>query len=96
MIKAALYVCTGKHCKEDGAKKTLARLRANLQSEPFSGQFRAEACGCLNKCGKGPAVRIEPQGLVLKRVKPKKCESLLQELLLGPLPDKLAKKEPKE
>lgn len=85
MAKTTLWVCIGKHCKEDGSKKTRNTLRDLVQAQGLEDAIEVDTCNCLGKCGKGPVIRIEPGGERVKRISGKKCEAFLEAAQTGTL-----------
>lgn len=92
MPKNVIYVCTGSHCREDGAKAVLTAFRESLEAHALSGKWRADSCGCLKKCGKGPVALFEPGDVKVKRLTTKKVTQLVEDLGQGILPEKKRKK----
>lgn len=96
MAKTLLYVCTGKHCKDDGSKKTRRALRDLIEKQGLDDTIELDTSNCLGKCGKGPAIQVEPEGVRVKHVDPEKCEQFLAAVQAGTLKQEFEAKKKKK
>lgn len=79
--KLKLFVCTeGKHCKKRGAKKVLCALAEQLQSYGLENKICLKKSECLGKCGRGPAIEVQPLDRFYGNLEPGNCEDFVRAL----------------
>lgn len=80
---AVIRVCTGEHCSESKASKLRKRLERAVEDRGLGGAIKVRCASCREHCGNGPVVEIRPSGVVLEQVKPRRAESLIDDLVAG-------------
>lgn len=76
-----ILVCGGDACKENSSKKLRKKLEELVEKKGLEKSVFVEKAGCLDDCKKGPVVQIVPGKEVVKGVKPKHAEEILEKAL---------------
>jgi (2Fe-2S) ferredoxin len=84
-----IFICAndkdkGKDCC--GVKhgmELVERFREVLKDKGLKGKVRAQRCGCLDACSKGPALVIYPEGTYYGNVKLRDVERIINEHVIG-------------
>ncbi len=87
-IKRQISVCAGSSCSGKGSKKVRAKLKKLVKKRELDNRVKVKKCSCLGDCGKGPVVRIDPGGKLVRRVTPKRAKKLLARVASGKLDGK--------
>jgi (2Fe-2S) ferredoxin len=86
-----LFVCTNRRpegspkgsCAQDGAEQVLLALKSELAKAGWASHARACASGCLDQCGAGPAVLVEPDHFLYRHVSVEDVPAIVQALSDG-------------
>jgi bidirectional [NiFe] hydrogenase diaphorase subunit len=79
--KLKLYVCTkGKACKKRGGKKVFDKLEEAIRDFDLEKNVCVKKTSCLGKCGKGPAIELQPLDRIYGSVFPETCEDFVRAL----------------
>jgi (2Fe-2S) ferredoxin len=79
--KLKLLVCTkGKHCKKRGAKKVLCALAEELENYGLEDTVCLKKSECLGKCGRGPAIEVQPIDKIYGLVNEGLCKDFVRAL----------------
>lgn len=75
-----VIVCTGKDCRDNGAKKVFSRLEDMLQERGLEGRVHLCKGGCMGACRRGPNVLVYPGGDWYGDVRPRDVGAILDSL----------------
>ncbi|HKK48070.1 MAG TPA: NADH-ubiquinone oxidoreductase-F iron-sulfur binding region domain-containing protein, partial [Alkalispirochaeta sp.] len=70
-----IYLCSGGSCASSGSHSIHAALQAALAEADLSVEI--VETGCMGPCAHGPMVRIEPGGVLYRRLTPQDADSLV-------------------
>lgn len=74
-METCIAICMGKDCRRRRAAEVEERVQRALRDVGLGARTRR--AGCMGACGGGASVRIEPAGVVVGRVKPKRATDLV-------------------
>ncbi|GEM_PF-1441968 len=77
----SIDICAGDSCKEHKSKKLRMRLEALVEEWGLTEEVMIAKCGCLGRCKQGIAAELRPGNKILKELKPKHAERLLEQVI---------------
>lgn len=84
---AVVRVCTGEKCSKEKADKLRRKLAEAAEARGLQADIKVRPASCRDHCGKGPVVEVKPDGVVLRKLKPKKAGDLIEAIVNGTVRD---------
>ncbi|MGD9401910.1 MAG: NADH-quinone oxidoreductase subunit NuoF [bacterium] len=81
--RRTVSVCFGTCCVQNGARDVKAALEEALRARKLKSGVRVVNGSCSALCGRGPVVRVEPDGVVYTRVTPADAVEITESHLAG-------------
>jgi (2Fe-2S) ferredoxin len=88
-----IFVCTNqragnerKSCGEAHGLQLVAEFKKQINDHKLPVKIRAQKCGCLDICEKGPSVVVYPEGVFYGNVQVKDVERIVENHLLNNSP----------
>ena len=81
--KTAILVCSGTGCLATGAKDILETFQDEIKAMGLEGKVEASKVGCFGFCSQGPFVKIMPDNIVYRGVKPSDAKEILEKTVMG-------------
>jgi (2Fe-2S) ferredoxin len=88
-----VFICTNqragnekKSCGEENGLKLVAEFKKAIKDKHLPIKIRAQKCGCLDVCEKGPALVVYPEGVFYGGVKPEDVARIVDSHLENNIP----------
>lgn len=88
-----IFVCTNqragnerKSCGEENGMKLVAEFKKAINDKKLPVKIRAQKCGCLDVCEKGPSVVVYPEGVFYGGVKHEDVERIVESHIVNNIP----------
>jgi (2Fe-2S) ferredoxin len=93
-----LYICTkGKSCLSADSKGLFKVFKKAVQDHSLKSYYKVKRAKCLSVCGLGPAMKIEPDGIIYGGLSSSNCLPILNQHLSSYVPiDELVVKRQKK
>lgn len=84
-----IFACTGNHCNQKGAAKTINRLRFELMRRKLNTRVHMNTCGTIDLCDIGPNIVVYPDNIVFSNVEENDVPDIVAFLNGGDVPQRL-------
>ena len=88
-----IFVCTNqraeglrKSCGEENGLKLVAEFKKCINEKRLPVKIRAQKCGCLDVCEKGPSVAVYPDGVFYGGVKIEDISKIVESHIVNNIP----------
>lgn len=76
--KHKIMICGGASCDSLGSGTFKRKIEEVLAKYGLKDEVAVMQVGCMGLCGKGPLMRIEPEGIIYTYVQPEEVESIIE------------------
>jgi bidirectional [NiFe] hydrogenase diaphorase subunit len=76
--KHKIMICGGASCDSLGSGTFKRKIEEVLAKYGLKDEVAVMQVGCMGLCGKGPLMRIEPEGIIYTYVQPEEVESIVE------------------
>jgi bidirectional [NiFe] hydrogenase diaphorase subunit len=76
--KHKIMICGGASCDSLGSGTFKRKIEEVLAKYGLKDELAVMQVGCMGLCGKGPLMRIEPEGIIYTYVQPEEVESIIE------------------
>jgi bidirectional [NiFe] hydrogenase diaphorase subunit len=76
--KHKIMICGGASCDSLGSGTFKRKIEEALAKYGLKDEVAVMQVGCMGLCGKGPLMRIEPEGIIYTYVQPEEVESIIE------------------
>jgi (2Fe-2S) ferredoxin len=77
-----------KSCGEENGLKLVAEFKKQINDKRLPVKIRAQKCGCLDVCEKGPALVVYPEGVFYGAIKLEDVKQIVESHLVNNIPVK--------
>jgi len=81
--KVTIMVCSGTGCLSTGSKDILDNFITGIHNLGLESKVEANKVGCFGFCSQGPFVKIMPDNIVYRGVKPEDTREILEKTVIG-------------
>ena len=93
--KYRIHICSGASCYSLGSSSFKKEIEDVLSKYGLSDKVLVVNVGCLGLCGKGPLMKVEPDGIIYTNVSSEKLEEIVKKHFVSGTPeeDNIVKKD---